>query len=952
MLDKQIQLYMMDTGHLYSNNERRLHNKNAKKRMNRRFLLEVMKKIETIFEQELNITPTTLATMVKEYNFSDIEHLFDNYSKEEFILKKNNRHNKSHARVNKYTYGELLDKYIRLTNANVKDREAAKIYKEKLLSLLNNKMQANIQSKGRHHIRTVRENDLKDSDKIATFESTLTRVINAETDKLTDEIFSLQIYYYEIFHDAMTFGVDWKGERYRYLTSSAGMIRKKRGVFIKESTWDKVGLTLLGGLTTDKINECGGVNINKYLSYLSLTNSATDPWYEFDIDKTIVIDDFETKVHGEAEFIDDTDYSITRKVDDYLVSHTDGAGMVLPSCLEKNVMFRAPWIKGLLGVFNFREFIDEYDCSPIIKDIWGKEHDVIKEDIQIIFTKSQFKMWKYYDSWEDYKEKFKKYNCEAGLTNEEESHIKNATINYQMLQQTVDFTEEELDEFIKPSVNKLKNMCGSYDGILNAMGINRHREDLNPFQKSMLIYPPLIHDSYTKDVLRDLKDSLIKRYRAGKIDVKGKYTFVLPDFFAACEYWFQGIENPNGLLTEANEIYCELFPHSKELVCLRSPSLYHETPVRKNLAWVDNFEDSDEYCNQEGLDWLHKWFGTKAIYTSTHDLITRILQLDVDGDHLLLVSDKPYIEMCKKNMNDVVSLYYDAKQAKPVILNPENMWTSLNIAFSNGKIGLYSNSISKIWNSEVFSSGTIEEKQEALDTIKRLCMESNFSIDCAKTLYFPERQKFFEPIVAKYTNVKLPAFFEYAKDKKPHQVQERNKSFVNMIYDKIPNIRLDFRGIKGVDKFNHKMLMSDSVTDIPDEVIALYEENNSLYKYKINQKDEYNPNLRFIALEVRQKFNDIGYSDIDVTNMLVKHIYGKKLRNKQLLWFCYGEYIYENILNNLKLEGKPMRTIQCIDCGEYFDVPNTLNSHRTCRCNMCQKEYRKYWDRNRKKALK
>ena len=226
-------------------------------------------------------------------------------------------------------------------------------------------------------------------------------------------------------------------------------------------------------------------------------------------------------------------------------------------------------------------------------------------------------------------------------------------------------------------------------------------------------------------------------------------------------------------------------------------------------------------------------------------------------------------------------------------------------------------------------------------------MESNFSIDCAKTLYFPERQKFFEPIVAKYTNVKLPAFFEYAKDKKPHQVQERNKSFVNMIYDKIPNIRLDFRGIKNVDKFSYHMLMSNNVSEVPEEVISIYEENNNLYKYKINHNDEYTPNLRFISLEIKKKFNDLGYNDKDITNILVKYVYGNKLRNKQLLWFCYGDDIYENICNNLKIENKPFKTIQCIDCGEYFDIPE--KSFKACRCNACQKEYRKLYDRKRKK---
>ena len=66
--------------------------------------------------------------------------------------------------------------------------------------------------------------------------------------------------------------------------------------------------------------------------------------------------------------------------------------MILPSLSDKNFMFRAPWIKGLLGVYDFVGQIKENEYSPVIKDIYGKEHNVIEEDIQIIFTKSQFKM--------------------------------------------------------------------------------------------------------------------------------------------------------------------------------------------------------------------------------------------------------------------------------------------------------------------------------------------------------------------------------------------------------------------------------------------------------------------------------------------------------------------------------------------------------------------------------
>lgn len=70
-------------------------------------------------------------------------------------------------------------------------------------------------------------------------------------------------------------------------------------------------------------------------------------------------------------------------------------------------MVRLPWVKGLLVPFDYVKFIKTYNTKSKIKDIYGKEWDVIKDDIRVIFTKSQFKMWKYYKSWEEYCENFK-----------------------------------------------------------------------------------------------------------------------------------------------------------------------------------------------------------------------------------------------------------------------------------------------------------------------------------------------------------------------------------------------------------------------------------------------------------------------------------------------------------------------------------------------------------------
>ena len=92
----------------------------------------------------------------------------------------------------------------------------------------------------------------------------------------------------------------------------------------------KIRKTLTCGLTVDSINERGGININKYLAYLALCNSATDPWEGFDITKSIVVDDMETMVCGTVDFIDHRTYTTERKVMDIPITHTDGCGMVPP----------------------------------------------------------------------------------------------------------------------------------------------------------------------------------------------------------------------------------------------------------------------------------------------------------------------------------------------------------------------------------------------------------------------------------------------------------------------------------------------------------------------------------------------------------------------------------------------------------------------------------------------
>lgn len=965
-LEKQIQIYSVDTGSFYSNNEASLHWLNHKLRSQRRKLVDESKLIESEFEK-VDVPKDEICKL-------------DDEALDELGMK---------HRAERYAD---LKEWIHIKNLKIKES------KDKLLKLLENKVEANIRSNGSHHIRELRDDAITDKNVISVFDSYFTRTIGAQPDELSEDFMVVQVYYFDVIKDLIYHGFTYKGEKYVYFTSSAGQIRTKKTIFVKESVWNKYEKSIMCGLTIDDINAKGGNNPNKHLAYLALANSATDVWEEFDIDKTIVIDDFETDVFGTYDLVDDSDYSIKRVSDYVPIPHTDGAGMMLP-CMGKNRMIRLPWVKGLLGVFDFRKFIEINCCSPVIKDIYGDEHDVIAEDIQIIFTKSQFKMWKYYDSWDHYKEMYKRYECTAGMTNVEEDRIKDATINYQMLQSLTDITDDEIFEIAKPSIDKLNNLCSSVGSIKSAFGVTPYNMSKNAFQKSIDLYPDLLNDEYVKSQLRDIKDSMVKKYKAGKLQVHGKYTFLLPDFYAACQYWFMGIENPKGLL-EDGEVFCWLFRKSEKLDCLRSPHLYREHAVRKNVAW--------RMVEEDRRSWLREWYCTDAVYTSCHDLISKILQFDVDGDKALVVADRKLIEVAERNMVGIVPLYYNMKKAEAVHLNNASIYNGLNAAFTGGNIGAYSNNISKIWNRDIFTvneneltneqleelaelteltkeqleeltkeqlHAIIEEKQlHAIKVIKYLCMENNFVIDYAKTLYQPERPDDEDKEIKKLTKKNLPHFFKYAKDKKDSQVVKINNSFVNKLDKIIPNPRINCRKL-GLDKIDYTLLMDNPDIDCnvaftdkgkiikeeTDPFIVKYCELNKVHHFilenamkvdntfsaEVLSKSQIRHDMKYKCAydEVKNELSQYGYNDVEIADILVKFLYGiRESKHKAVLWLCYGDIILSNLEKNVR---KQTKDIQCIDCGEWLEV--NIKDTKACRCDECQKEYRKKWDRERKR---
>jgi hypothetical protein len=779
-------------------------------------------------------------------------------------------------------------------------------------------------------IRELRPEAICDKNVVSIFESFLTRTIGCKTDELTEDIMIVQVYFFQVAEDLVKQGFIYKGEKYKLFSASAGQIRTKKFVVIKEEKLKQYEKTLMCGLTVDEINNRGGINVNKFLAYYALANSATEVWEEFDIDRSIVVDDFETMVNDVVDYIDDNDYSIVRKQMDVPVPHTDGCGMMLD---DTTTMVRLPWIKGLLIKFDYRKFIREHamdiNCNcGVITDIYGTQHDIFKENIKFIFTKSQFKMYKYYDSWEQYKRYFKMYGCTAGRINTEEEYIPNARINYQMLQTLTDAQPREMQSLAKRTIEEIENVGQDYRTTMRLLGAVDQNDNANYMQKSLLLYPELMSDKYNRDILKDVKKSLVKWGRAGKLAINGKYTFVAPDLYAFCEWLFCGIENPKGLLGRG-EVSCNLYPDGIELDCLRSPHLYKEHAVRLN----------------KNNELTSKWFDTKCIYTSTNDLITKILMLDVDGDKLLVCSEKQLVKLAKRNMEDIVPLYYNMRKAEPTELNGNTIFDGLNYAYTKGNIGIYSNNISKVWN-----SGKITNEQ--VDVVKLLVMESNFSIDSAKTLYEPSRPKDIDEVIKKYTSNLLPKYFVYAKDKTDRQVSEWLPTTVNYLEQIIPNPRIKFS--KSIGTMDYTVLMHNRNFEYCEDykcIVDKYDYYNS-HKYKFYNALDTNNDLNikkhdsYIYQQIKRKLLELPYSKEEIIDTLVYFLYTcRKSSSKKTLWECFGKEIYENIKCNTTNLGAI-----CPICGKRIEeVDNVEKKYCSQECaDVAKREYYKELMRQRR----
>ncbi|MGG3623847.1 hypothetical protein ABES25_09880 [Bacillus gobiensis] len=817
------------------------------------------------------------------------------------------------------------------------------VFKDKKVS--NASLKRELESKVRENKYTRKLNTLRlnPSARISIFESTLTRKLKMEINKLSDKLIVVEIFNYDVFEDILERGFKYNGKRYVYWSSSSGQIRDKKAVFILKEAWDekKGGIenSITAGLSIRDINNNGGMSVNKFLSYKALASSASEKWNGFDINKCIVVNDVKVELGNRTvDFISRDTFKVDRDENRTIeLEITDGAGMCLPIVSErlfgegvhKNFQFRAPWMKGCLSPVPFLDFVD----NPVVTDIYGQEWNLIDSGVEIVFFKSQFKMWKHFidkdnpkESWKVYQKNFNKYDCEAAFMNAEEDSIPNAKTNYQYLQSLVYSDNKDLIELARMTNDDLSNMASDVDTMIRVLGAEDENEEKNEFQQAINLYPALLNDKNSKEAIKNRKKKMLQEARAGKLTIDGKYTYVLPDWYAVMENIFKGIKNPKGLLSD-DQVSCSLNDETK-VDLMRAPALSFEHVIRMNVR-------SEEMKN---------WFITKAVHVSADDAaISKTLMCDYDGDKILITPSKILLTLSEHNAEklNVVPLEYEMGVSEPKLINSENLFESLKVAFK-ANIGLISNTISKVLNKDDFNP-EIDYK-----LIKQLCSFNNHVIDMAKTLDVVELPEDIKPIWNHYDKQKLPYFFRYAKNKSEDKVVPKNNSTVNRLAKAIIDKRLTFKNVVG--KFDWKKLMW--VPNVKDDAYIIDEKTDKeiikMYTYLDQNKrhyikpdeDDFDNKKHHIYITIREKLLEIYPDAHKVADVLVRYLFrDKDSEYKRTLWESFGSEVVDSIRKNVHKE------VDCAGCGDVIKEPR----QRQVRCDKCQKEHRKMQDKERKR---
>jgi hypothetical protein len=753
------------------------------------------------------------------------------------------------------------------------------------------------------------------------------------------------------------------GIKYTPFMASAGMIRKNTALFINNNYKYQLIEILENGRNRD-----AQVVPAKLGAYFSLYSSSTLP---VSFPKFAVIKDKEINTIKRVDFVTYVGENEDDKVEeiDYemIANAFDGQGLITPRLAEKwskelsmdytfsTAIIRAPFLKGMVAVFDLEKFANEVAGNFLFTDIYGSEHDI--RDIDLIVSESMFKLWSSYGNTEDYVWNCHKNNFDFSIAkvnpNKEKVYSKTS---YQYLQ-VLNLNEVDVANLCEPTVSWFRNISGGDANSMILYATGEHTFDIKDFDKmelatkAVMINPELARDKYVQNKFIKTIEKKKKESYMGGILINANYSIMIADpYYQAC-YMF-GLDKEPLLKEGEHYSYLWLSKGMKEIIAVRSPIVHHSEvnslhikDSEEVLTWYEHLKSGIVFpANGIGMDF--------AIHGGA----------DVDGDLVCTINNP----IMRKGKVDGLPILYESRKAikSTVDLTNDEEQSEGQLMGYNSKVGFATNISSSMYTMlEEFPRGTPEHKT-LLNRLKIGRVIQGEIIDGVKGLQVPpfrshwtkwkhidkhtgskeqEKQEFYNKIVCE----KRPSFFRflyshymtrYNKEirkydlysrmkfnetfdgivKKERRTEEeemlyglyRRKSYFldnNSVVNKLSRYMRTSLGLinkysnKSSRDFDYNLLLSKNFEFNEEKFNKIKILLNYYTKFKRgmwHDSDNHITNLDAFISYLKKLSYDISSNDSELANYAVLATYGDEVSKVDFAWKIFPQGIIENIISN------------------------------------------------------
>ncbi len=522
-------------------------------------------------------------------------------------------------------------------------------------------------------------------------------------------------------------GVHINGKEFIRLLCGAGNSRRNTVLFIDKEYFDRVDEILNNG--RDRNVEMVPA---KYNAYYGLYNSGG---WSVSTPKMLVVKDAEIEKITKLDFVvEGTQDRIEEKEVNAKFNLFDGQGIISPRLAERwatelqldylpsNFIIRASFIKGMCVTFDFHRFAHEVAHNYLLQDVWGNIVDI--NDVDIIISQSQFKLWDAYKSLADYNENCEKNGLEWSVSRYSPKQDKTSVrSNYQFLQ-VLNLDDNQIKSLCKKTVDFFDYaILDRYEyALLYLLGsyVQEEIDDewLDGIQdiivKAMIYNPELLNDPYIKQHIIKTLNKKIKESYLGSLIMDGNYSVMISDPYAQCESIF-GLPI-NGLLNN-NEHYSNYWNklYTEKIVACRAPLTWRSEVNILNLKVSNKLEDWYSYIYS-------------GIIYNVHGIDTMLhADSDVDGDLVMTTNSQEFIDGAYGG----IPVSYEKKIASKSIIFNTMLWES-DVRSFNSKVGFITNSSTAMYALlPLFEAGSTEYN-EIIQRLKLCRFHQGNEIDKAK----------------------------------------------------------------------------------------------------------------------------------------------------------------------------------------------------------------------------